>query len=50
MYLSLEDLKVPENEIEEIADHAIELPDYSNNPRLATRHEVFTILKKAFRH
>jgi len=50
MYLSLEGLKVPENEIEEIADHAMELPDYTNNPRLATRDEVFKILKKAFRH
>jgi len=50
MYLSLEDLKVPENETEEIADHTMELPDYTNNPRLATRDEVFAILKKAFRH
>lgn len=50
MYLSLENLKVPENAIEEIADHAMELPDYTNNPRLATRDEVFKILKKAFQH
>ncbi len=49
MYLTLEDLKVPENEIEEIADHTMELPDYTNNPRVATRDEVFKILKKAFR-
>jgi len=49
MYFTLEDLKVPENEIEEIADHAMELPDYTNNPRVATRDEVFAILKKAFR-
>lgn len=49
MYLSLEDLKVPENEIVEIADHAMELPDYTNNPRLATRDEVLTMLKKTFR-
>ena len=49
MYLSLEDLKVPENELEEIADHAMELPDYTNNPRLATRDEVLTMLKKTFR-
>lgn len=50
MYFSLENLKVPENAIEEIADHAMELPDYTNNPRLATRDEVFKILKKAFQH
>jgi len=50
MYLSLKGLRVPENELEEIANHAMELPDYSNNPRLATRHEVFAMLKKAFRH
>jgi len=50
MYLSLEDLKVPENAIEEIADHSMELPDYTNNPRLVNRDEVSKILKKAFRH
>ena len=50
MYFSLENLKVPENAIEEIADHAMELPDYTNNPRLPTRDEVFKILKKTFRH
>ncbi len=49
MYLSFEDLKVPENELEEIADHSMELPDYTNNPRLATRDEVLTMLKKTFR-
>jgi len=50
MYLSLEDLKVRQDAIEEIVDHAMELPDYTNNPRVATRDEVFKILKKAFRH
>jgi len=50
MYLSLKGLKVPENELEEIADHSMELPDYTNNPRLATRDEVLKILRKAFRH
>jgi len=49
MYASLEGLKVPENELEEIADHTMELPDYTNNPRVATRNEVLAILKKAFR-
>ena len=49
MWLSFESLNVPEEDISTIADHSLDLPDYKNNPRIATRDEVHTILKNSYR-
>ncbi len=49
MYLTLEELNVPEEELFAIADDTMKLPDYSVNPRVATRDEVLKMLKKRYR-
>jgi alcohol dehydrogenase len=49
MWLSLEGLNVPEEDIAVIADHSQVLPDYENNPRVATRDEIYDILKNSYR-
>jgi len=46
MWLSFEGLGVSEDEVVEIADHSQVLPDYENNPRVATRDEIYDMLKK----
>jgi alcohol dehydrogenase class IV len=48
MYLSLETLNVSESELGEIADRSVELPDYTNNPRVATRDEIFEMIKNSY--
>ncbi len=48
MWLSFESLNVPEENLSIIADHSLDLPDYKNNPRIATRDEVYTILKNSY--
>jgi len=49
MWLSLEGLKVPENELPELAEACLVLPDYKNNPRVATPDEVMKLLKQSYR-
>ena len=49
MWLSLEGLEVPEEDVAVIADFSQRLPDYKNNPRLATRDEIYTLLKNSYR-
>jgi len=49
MWLCFESLNVPQEDISTIADHSLDLPDYKNNPRIATRDEVYTILKNSYR-
>jgi len=49
MHLTLEELNVPEEELFAIADDTMKLPDYSVNPRVATRDEVLKMLKKQYR-
>jgi alcohol dehydrogenase class IV len=48
MWLSLKGLGVPESDISLIADHSQDLPDYQNNPRIATRDEICEILMKSY--
>lgn len=48
MYFTLDELKVPEGELSKIADDSVNLPDYTVNPRVATRDEIFDMLKKRF--
>lgn len=49
MSFTLKDLKVPEEELPAIADDSIKLPDYLVNPRIATRDEIYKMLKRAYR-
>jgi len=48
MYSSLKGLNVLETELEEIARKSMELPDYTNNPRVADIEEIKTILKNSY--
>lgn len=49
MWLSLEGLGVTEADIVAIADHSRVLPDYKNNPRIATRDEIHQMLQRSYR-
>ena len=48
MYKSLKDYGMPEKEIELLAKNSMILPDYKNNPRLATDEEMLQIIKDSF--
>jgi alcohol dehydrogenase class IV len=48
MWLSFEGLGVSEEEIVLIADRSQVLPDYKNNPRVATRDEIFDLLMSSY--
>jgi alcohol dehydrogenase class IV len=49
MWTSFEQLKVSEEELVCIADNSRVLPDYKNNPRIASRDEIYTMLKASHR-
>jgi alcohol dehydrogenase class IV len=49
MWLSLEGLGVPRQDVALIADHSRDLPDYKNNPRIASRDEIFAMLERSWR-
>jgi len=49
MWLSLEGLGVSEDDVVAIADNSRVLPDYKNNPRIASRGEIFDMLTKSYR-
>jgi alcohol dehydrogenase class IV len=48
MWLSLEGLGVTEEDIVAIADNSQVLPDYKNNPRIASRDEIFEMLTRSY--
>ncbi len=48
MYLSLSDFDVPEAELEELATASMRLPDYKNNPKVATDAEMLEIIKDCY--
>ena len=48
MWLSLKGLGASKAEVVEIADHSQVLPDYKNNPRIATRDEIYEMLEKSY--
>jgi alcohol dehydrogenase class IV len=48
MWIDLESFGVTKEEIKHIADHSQVLPDYKNNPRVASRDEIFEILVRSF--
>jgi alcohol dehydrogenase class IV len=49
MWLSLEGLKAREDERPELAKACMVLPDYKNNPRVATLGEVAKILERSYK-
>jgi alcohol dehydrogenase class IV len=49
MWLSLETLKVPKDELPALAKQCTVLPDYKANPKVVTLDDVSDILNKAFR-
>jgi alcohol dehydrogenase len=48
MWLSLEKLRITQDQIAVIADNSLVLPDYKNNPRIATRDEVYEMLLDSY--
>lgn len=46
--LSLRGLGVPEEELDQLAEACLVLPDYQNNPRVATLEEVKGILRESY--
>lgn len=48
MWLSLESLGVSKDDVVAIADNSRVLPDYKNNPRIATRDEIFEMLINSY--
>ena len=49
MWISFEKLRVSQEELVAIADHSQVLPDYKNNPRVATRDEIYQMLMASYR-
>ncbi len=49
LWLSLEGFGVTKEEVVLIADYSQVLPDYKNNPRVATRDEIYEILINSYR-
>ncbi len=48
MWLSLKGLGVTSADVVAIADNSRVLPDYKNNPRVATRDEIYDMLAKSY--
>jgi len=48
MWLSLKNLGATMEEVSSIADNSRVLPDYKNNPRIASRDEIFEMLQRSF--
>lgn len=49
MWLGLESLGVAKPDVGFIADHSRDLPDYKNNPRIASRDDIFGMLERSWR-
>jgi hypothetical protein len=48
MWLSLKNLGATMEEISSIADNSRVLPDYKNNPRIASRDEIYLMLVNSY--
>lgn len=48
MWLDLKGFKMPESEIAELAKASMRLPDYKNNPKVATAEEMLDIIKECY--
>jgi len=49
MWTSLEELNVPEEELAALTKQSMVLPDYGNNPRVATDEEMADIINQCYR-
>jgi len=49
MWLNLEQFKIPENELPELAQACMVLPDYKNNPKIATLEDISEILNSSYK-
>jgi alcohol dehydrogenase class IV len=48
MWLCFECLKFPKAELRELAKASMVLPDYKNNPRVATEADILSILEESY--
>ena len=48
MWLDLKGFKMPEGEIAELATASMRLPDYTNNPKVATDAQMLDIIKECY--
>jgi alcohol dehydrogenase class IV len=48
LWISFKKLKFPQEEIAQLAKASMVLPDYKNNPRIATLEEIHQILKDSY--
>ncbi len=48
MWLSLKELGATMDDVTAIADNSRVLPDYKNNPRIASRDEIYEMLVKSY--
>lgn len=48
MWCNLRDFGIPEEELPELGKACMVLPDYQNNPRVATLDDIMNILKKSY--
>jgi alcohol dehydrogenase len=49
LWLCFEQFGVSKEEVVLIADHSQVLPDYENNPRVATRDEIYDMLERSYK-
>lgn len=49
LWFGLADFDIPEGELEDLAQQSLVLPDYKNNPRVATVEEVKELLQQCYR-
>jgi alcohol dehydrogenase class IV len=49
MLTCMEDLEIPKEELKELAEASLVLPDYKNHPRVVTLDEVYNLLKESCR-
>jgi alcohol dehydrogenase class IV len=49
MWLDLDGFKVPQDELPELAKACMVLPDYKNNPKVATLDDMMDLLKKSYK-
>jgi len=48
MWMSLKNVNMPEDEIEDLAEASMVLPDHKNNPKVATRDEMLELIKESY--
>ncbi|MCP4726741.1 MAG: iron-containing alcohol dehydrogenase [bacterium] len=48
LWFGLENFKVPEEELNELGEACLVLPDYKNNPKIADLNDIMDILQKSY--